>query len=92
MWARAATDSGCWHSHLRLKFHFKRLKVIMGEPLSPRLKAKVVTALGEKHADKQDVVFAALQRDPRAWSRWRTGPWGCSGKRRSSTLRASLNR
>ena len=35
----------------------------MGEPLSPRLKAKVVTALGEKHADKQDVVFAALRSD-----------------------------
>ena len=44
-------------------FHFKRLKAIMGEPLSPRLKAKVVTALGEKHADKQDVVFAALRSD-----------------------------
>ena len=44
-------------------FHFKRLKAIRGEPLSPRLKAKVVTALGEKHADKQDVVFAALRSD-----------------------------
>ena len=46
----------------REAFHFKR-KAIMGEPLSPRLKAKVVTALGEKHADKQDVVFAALRSD-----------------------------
>ena len=46
----------------REAFHFKR-KAIMGEPLSPRLKAKVVIALGEKHADKQDVVFAALRSD-----------------------------
>ena len=32
----------------------------MAAPLSPRIKAKVVTALGETHADKQGVVFAAL--------------------------------
>ena len=52
-----------FHRTRREAFHFKRLKAIMGEPLSPRLKAKVVTALGEKHADKQDVVFAALRSD-----------------------------
>ena len=32
----------------------------MAEPVSPRLQALVATALGESHADKQGVVFAAL--------------------------------
>ena len=35
----------------------------MAAPLSPRIKAKVVTALGETHADKQGVFFTALEGD-----------------------------